>query len=51
MFDANTAGIARIAILVCLGFGVVVGLGVAVLLYNKQTRNITQLINTLKDAS
>ncbi|MDD6902032.1 MAG: hypothetical protein PUE25_09455, partial [bacterium] len=26
MFDANTAGIARIAILVCLGFGVVVGI-------------------------
>lgn len=51
MFDANTAGIARIAILVCLGFGVVVGIVVAVLLYNKQTRNITQLINTLKDAS
>ena len=51
MFDANTAGIARIAILVCLGFGVVVGIVVAVLLYNKQTRNITQLINTLEDAS
>lgn len=49
MFDANTAGIARIAILVCLGFGVVVGIVVAVLLYNKQTRNITQLINTLKE--
>ena len=51
MFNANTADIARIAILVCLGFGVVVGIVVAVLLYNKQTRNITQLINTLKDAS
>ena len=49
MFDANTAGIARIAILVCLGFGVVVGIVVAVLLYNKQTRNITQLINTLEE--
>ena len=51
MFDANIAGIARIATLVCLGFGVVVGIVVAVLLYNKQTRNITKLINTLKDAS
>ena len=51
MFDANIAGIARIAILVSLGFGVVVGIVVAVLLYNKQTRNITQLINTLEDAS
>ncbi|MDY4185410.1 MAG: hypothetical protein SOX83_05660 [Sodaliphilus sp.] len=49
MFDANIAGIARIAILVSLGFGVVVGIVVAVLLYNKQTRNITQLINTLKE--
>lgn len=49
MFDANIAGIARIAILVSLGFGVVVGIVVAVLLYNKQTRNITQLINTLEE--